>query len=88
MESHDIISAMFESVGAVASWLNVRAYLKDREVKGVVWSMAFFWVAWGIWNLYFYPSLNQWFSFYAGIVLCLGNLVWLCLIVFDKIIKK
>lgn len=40
--------------------------------------MAFFW-SWGIWNLFFYPSLGQWYSFVGGIALVAGNTVWVAL---------
>ena len=88
MEINDAINACFEAVGAVSSWLNVRAYLRDRDVKGVVWSMSFFWVLWGGWNLILYPSLDLYLSYYAGVVLFLGNLVWLSLVVYDIVNKK
>lgn len=88
MEIRDSVNAAFECFGAVSAWLNVREYLKDREVKGVVWSMTVFWIAWGVWNLWYYPSLNQWLSFYAGIFLCAGNIAWVYLVVKDKFNKS
>lgn len=49
------------------------------------WPMTAFFTAWGFWNLHYYPSLEQWFSFYAGIVLVLGNLCWVGLVVTLKL---
>jgi hypothetical protein len=42
----------------------------------VYWPTSLFFTSWGVWNLYYYPSLGQWLSFAAGIALCLGNIAW------------
>jgi hypothetical protein len=73
----DLINGLFEAFGAWAIWGNVLRLLRDKDVKGIVWQyQAVFWV-WGIWNLAYYPLLHQWFSTAAGVVLVLGNGVWL-----------
>lgn len=73
----DIINGLFEAFGAYACWGNVARLKKDRDVKGIVWQYtAVFWV-WGLWNVFYYPWLAQWFSFVAGCVLVVGNGVWL-----------
>ena len=72
---NDVGNGLFESVGAVVCWLNVARLRRDKQVKGVCWSVQVFFTAWGFWNLYYYPSLNQWLSFIGGTFLALGNLV-------------
>jgi hypothetical protein len=79
MQIGDIVNGCFEGVGAFMTWINVRRLLKDKEIKGIDWRVSSFWASWGIWNCYFYPSLDQWFSFAAGAVLALGNCVWFAL---------
>ena len=72
----DIINALFELFGGILLWKNVHQLHKDKEIKGVHWSPVMFLAAWGYWNLYYYPSLDQWFSFVAGINIVAANTVW------------
>lgn len=75
----DIANGVFELIGAVAVWMNVRRIRRDKVVKGVDWrAMAFFWT-WGMFNLLYYPSLHQWFSFLGGLALVAGNTLWVVL---------
>lgn len=76
MNWNDIGNGLFELVGAFFTWRNYIELRRAREIKGVYWPMTAFFTAWGFWNLHYYPSLEQWFSFYAGIVLVLGNAFW------------
>jgi hypothetical protein len=78
----DAINASFIAFGALTTWLNVRQLLLDREVKGVVGSLWWFYTTWGLWNLYYYPHLGQMFSFWAEVVLVSGNITWLGLFLF------
>jgi len=76
MAAPDIINALFESLGSLFVCNNILVLHKDKMVRGVSkLTMAFF-MGWGIWNCWYYPYLNQWFSFGAGICLALANLVW------------
>lgn len=81
MEALDAGNALFEGAGAILSWLNVARLCKDRQVKGVDWRVTAFWGAWGVWNVYYYPMLEQWMSACAGVVLCAANVVWVILAV-------
>lgn len=81
MVSPDILNGLFEFGGSLMIWLNVRALMRDRQVRGVCWPVtAFFW-SWGLWNLYYYPSLHQWASFAGGACICAANCAWLILAV-------
>ena len=73
---NDAINALFELGAAAVTWMNVYRLYRDKVVKGVYWQVWGFYSAWGLWNLYFYPSLGQTLSFYAGIVLVSGNIAW------------
>lgn len=73
----DAINGAFEVVGGVCIWLNVRRLAKDKRISGIDWRVTGFFWAWGIWNLFYYPSLDQWASFAGGMVICAGNFVWL-----------
>lgn len=80
MNIPDAVNGAFEAWGGIAIFGHVRAILKDKAVKGFSpWACVFF-TSWGFWNLYYYPHLHQWFSFTGGLLIVLGNTVWLALI--------
>ncbi len=79
MDPNDIANAVFELGGACLLWINVKKLQADKQVRGVFWPVTGFFGVWGLWNLYYYPSLDQWASFAAGIVLVSANIVWVCL---------
>jgi len=81
MQLLDIGNAVFEGGGATLVWLNVSRLRRDREIKGIDWRVQAFWAAWGVWNVFYYPQLDQWLSAAAGLVLVTGNLVWCALAV-------
>lgn len=79
MNVYDVVNGAFEVLGAIATWFNVRTLIRDRIVRGIDYrSMAFF-AGWGLWNLVYYPHLNQWASFAGGTLLVAGNGAWLLL---------
>ncbi len=73
----DFINALFELGSAAFGVLNVRAIRRSHTIAGVHWLPTAYFFVWGIWNLYFYPVLGQWFSLVAGIAITLINLIWL-----------
>jgi hypothetical protein len=75
----DLINGLFELGGGLLIWLNVKRILKDKMVRGTNWNISGFFWAWGIWNIWYYPSLNQWLSFAGGLLIVLANTVWLAL---------
>lgn len=72
----DLSNGIFEFIGSIAIWANVVALHRDKEVRGSRWEMMIFFSSWGYWNLYYYPHLNQWFSFTGGCSLALANTAW------------
>lgn len=77
--SLDVINGFFEAGGALCIWLNVRQLLRDKKVRGVFTPVTGFFWAWGLFNLVYYPSLGQWFSFAGGCMITLANTAWLVL---------
>lgn len=77
----DHINACFELLGALFTWRNAAQLYRDKEIRGVYWPTWVFFAAWGVWNLAYYPSLGQWWSFWAGALLVGGNLAWVALAV-------
>lgn len=79
MDYPDFINGLFELVGSVVVFVNIRRIKKDKKVRGVYWPVWAFYSVWGFWNLYYYPSLDQWYSLAAGILIVTGNTWWFLL---------
>lgn len=73
----DVINGLFEFFGGSLLLLNIIRLRKDRCIKGVSWTPVAFFTTWGLWNLYYYPSLEQWFSFFGGLFIVAINSIWL-----------
>jgi hypothetical protein len=84
MQIPDLVNGLFEMVGGLTTFLNCWKLHKDKEVKGVVWQLTIFYTAWGLWNLYYYPSLGQWLSFLGGCVIVTSNVIWISQVVYYK----
>jgi membrane protein YdbS with pleckstrin-like domain len=84
----DFINGAFECAGGFFIWLSVRKLHHDKLVRGVSWPHVAFFSAWGLWNLWFYPHLDQWLSFVGGAVLVIVNLIWLLQIAFYLIQER
>lgn len=80
--SADLINGLFEFGGSLLIWLNVRALHRDKQFKGVSIAPTAFFFGWGIWNLYYYPSLEQWASFFGGLSIVVANGVWVAQMVY------
>ena len=80
----DIFNGLFELFGGLLYILNIKILLRDKVVQGISLLPTVFFTSWGLWNLFYYPHLEQWFSFFGGIVLVLTNAVWLVLALYYK----
>ncbi len=78
----DLINASFELISGLLVWMNVRQVYKDKGYAGVWVPANVFFLLWGLWNLYYYPSLGQWFSFYGGLSIVAANSVWIGLMMY------
>lgn len=75
---------MFEAGGTVAVLLSCRRLYHDKQVRGVsMWAVGFF-AAWGAWNLFYYPHLQQWWSFAAGVGVMVANLAWIIMAIYYR----
>lgn len=81
---NDLINAGFESMAGVFVFLSAWRVYKDKEVRGVSAWMVVFMLAWGLWNLIYYPSLGQWGSFYGGLSVAAANITWISLILYYR----
>lgn len=75
----DMINGLFELFGGILLWKNVSKLYHDKQLRGVFWFPTAFFGLWGYWNLYYYPSLNQWASFSGGMVIVSANTAWVIL---------
>lgn len=76
----DLVNGAFEFAAGLMMANNCRVLLRDRAVAGVsIASMAFF-SAWGIWNLWYYPSLGQTWSFIGGLFVVTANVAYVALL--------
>src|SRR4051812_4147101 len=73
----DLINACFEIVASIFLSLDYQALRRDRRVAGISVISRVFFVAWGVFNPYFYVVQGLTYSFIAGIVVCVINFWWL-----------
>lgn len=73
----DLINGTLESCGGLFIYLSVRDLHRAKMVRGVSWKHVAFCSSWGFWNLFYYPNLDQWFSFFGGTFLVALNMTWL-----------
>ena len=81
MRIPDLINGSFEAFGGIAMLGNVFKLLKDKQARGVHYGATAFFTTWGIWNLYYYPSLHQIFSFAGGLLLVITNGIYVTLLI-------
>jgi len=81
---NDIINAIFELGGGILLLWNVIGLHKDKQIKGVRIIPTSFFMIWGYWNLYFYPSVNCWYSFVGGLIIVLMNTIWVSQMIYYR----
>jgi uncharacterized membrane protein YfcA len=80
MQIPDLINGLYESLGAFFILNHIRALWKSKQAHGISLLSVVFFTTWGFWNLFYYPHLNQWWSFAGGVAIVLMNLGWIGLI--------
>ena len=78
--NNDIINSIFQLIGTYFTWANAYKLYKDKTIKGFYWPNKVFFTLWGIWNINYFFSLNQPFSFVASITLVSGDIMWIALL--------
>lgn len=78
----DLINGSFELLGGAAILLSVFKLHSEKIVRGVSWPHVSFFTIWGLWNLFYYPHLDQWFSFVGGAFIVTANTIWVSQIIY------
>lgn len=78
----DLINACWEFAGAAFMLRAITIVLKDKVVKGIDWTIIFFFTTWGFWNTYFYPTNGFPYSFAGSVCLAAMNLIYLILLIY------
>ena len=82
MSLPDLINGLFELFAGFFVLMHCHRLLKDKQVKGVSLVATTFFTSWGIWNLYYYPHLGQWLSFFGGLSIVCANALWISMMVY------
>lgn len=80
----DLINGSYELLGAPFILLSILKIHKEKSATGVSWLHAGFFASWGYWNLFYYPHLEQWFSFIGGVAIVIANTYWLGQLIYYK----
>lgn len=78
----DITNCAFEVLGGIFIGLHCMRLYRDKEVRGADWRAVAYFSVWGFWNLFYYPHLDQWWSFAGGIVVAGANTVWVLMMLY------
>ena len=85
----DIINGTLEFGGAIVIGISVWQLYQKKYAAGVSPYQFGFFSVWGIWNIFYYPQLDQWWSMAGGIAVVSMNTLWLVLyIYYDRKMKK
>jgi hypothetical protein len=84
MQCNDLVNGLIECGSGIFCCMNIFQIIKDKELKGYSWVSLIYFTSWGIWNLYYYPSLHQVLSFIGGIFITIVNLTFLFLVFYYK----
>ncbi|HVW54081.1 MAG TPA: hypothetical protein VHC00_00235 [Rhizobiaceae bacterium] len=77
----DQINAACEVIACIVLFPSIVRAWRLKIVQGVHWiTPAFFW-SYGIWNLFYYHSLEQWWSGIAAVLLAGQNTAWLLMVI-------
>lgn len=84
MQPADLGNSLFELGGGFFALNHCRVLYEDKGTRGVSLLSAFFFTAWGFWNLYYYTALSQPLSFYGAIFLVAANSVYLGMMLYYR----
>lgn len=80
----DEVNGCFEAIAAFFVWTNVRALLRDKQVRGVNLRVNAWYCFWGLNSLWYYWNLGHWFSFTGNVAILLANCTWLGLALYYR----
>jgi len=82
--SLDLINGLFEFGGALVILKSCYLCFKEKMVHGVSVLATSWFLAWSIYNLFFYPSLGQNFSFIAACLVVFSQTLYVWLLVYYR----
>jgi len=85
---NDIINGMFELLATPFILFSLVKLYREKVVRGVSFVHVAFFAGWGIWNLYYYPSLGQWASFVGGIGVAVTNVTYALMLVYYSLTER
>lgn len=88
MAWQDFLNGSFELLGGLFILLSIIKLHREKRVRGVSYIHVGYFTAWGYWNIYYYPYLNQWISFIGGLSVVTINTFWLGQIIYYTIMEK
>lgn len=80
----DLINSLFEGFAGLMVLNHCRVLHAEKMVRGVSVVSSFFFTVWGVWNVYYYPTLNQPLSFYGGLFVVVANAVYVWMMIFYR----
>jgi hypothetical protein len=78
----DMVNGLYEGLGALFILGHCRSLWNSKQPWGVSILGVIFFTSWGGWNLYYYPSLNQWYSFFGGLAIVSSNALYIGLLIY------
>ena len=82
MSIPDLINGCFELFAGFFILLHCKRLYKDKKARGVSLTAVIFFTLWGFWNLFYYPYLNQWLSFFGGMSIAIINSTWVVMLIY------
>jgi len=77
----DAMNAGFEFGAGLAVLHHCWRLHQDKEVRGLSIPAVVFFTLWGGWNIYYYPHLDQTYSFAGGIFVTLANVAYVVMLI-------
>lgn len=77
----DMVNAGFEAGAGLAVLAHCARLYQHKEARGLSIPAVIFFTGWGVWNMYYYPHLGQFWSLAGGIFVTLANAIYLALLV-------
>lgn len=80
----DQINAALIFIGSLMVFKSCFLVYRDKVVRGVSMLANMYFTGWGMWNVFYFPHLHQFWSFAAEMCICTANILWLFLMLYYK----
>ncbi len=80
MSLPDIINGSFETAAGFAVLHHCFKLYEHKQARGLSIPAVLFFTVWGLWNLFYYPHLDQFWSFVGGIFITIANIGYLVML--------